>query len=250
MVTTVQSIILGLVQGLTEFLPVSSSAHLVFLQSLFKWTTENVTFDVLLHFATLCAVLVYFRKDILKFLKDLRFLSLIVIGTIPTGIIAILSKDYVEQVFSEPVFSAVFLFVTALLLYFAQRYGKENKAMGNFSVWEAFFVGIIQGIAILPGISRAGATISMGMFLGWKREDSARISFILSIPAILAATLLKVKETGIGSISYIYIIGMTCALISGVFALHTLFILMRKSKLHIFSLYCIILGLIILVLKS
>ena len=173
------SILLGIVQGLTEFLPVSSSAHLVFTQSLLGWNQPELLFDIMLHIATLAAVLVFFRADILKlfnlFDKDnRRYVLLLIAATIPTGLIGYLGKDYVETAFTSVRWPAAFLLVTGVMLFLAQKYGKNFKTRNNITFLDALIIGIVQGIAVLPGISRSGSTIATAMLLGIEKTEAAK----------------------------------------------------------------------------
>lgn len=242
-------IILGLVQGLTEFLPISSSAHIIFLQEIFGLKSADLLLNVLVHFATILALCLYFFRDIIALFKKRRLLLLLIIATIPTVVIALATKTYVEQLFSETIYPAVFIFVTGLILYLSQKYSKEKKNENSFSIIEASIVGIVQGIAILPGISRAGITIATGMFLGWNRAEAAKFSFLLAIPIIFGATLyeLMALDNVTTFINPNYIVSMVCAFFSGLFALWLLLNSVKKSKLHIFSYYCWLIGTVFLI---
>lgn len=203
-----QSIFLGVVQGLTEFLPVSSSGHLVFFQSLMGLKEPPIFFDVMLHIGTLLAVVVYFWTDICeiaqglgavlkrkhKNLPQVKLFLLIILASIPTGLMGILFKDWFESFFSRPKLVGGMLLITGLVLWLTRFTKKEGKPLGRMGWIDAILIGIAQGFAILPGISRAGATISTGLFCGLDRELSGKFSFLLSIPAILGATLLEFRK--------------------------------------------------------
>lgn len=248
----IDSVLLGIIQGLTEFLPISSSGHLVFLQSLLGWSAPEIWFDIVLHLATLVAVVFYFRRDIVNVIvNDRRTIGLIVAGSAPTALIGWFGKDFVEHTFSSVSWAAFFLVITGVLLFLTRHFGKSNKNMKDFSVWAAVVVGVMQGFAILPGISRSGSTIAMGIFLGWEKTQAARFSFLLSIPAILGATILGFKEFSAQATLPIssYIIGFAAAFISGVAALYVLFRILLRNKLSNFAYYCWIMGITIYVLS-
>ncbi len=213
---------IGIVQGLTEFLPVSSSAHLVFMHELTGFA-PNLAFDTILHMGSLVAVVVYFWNDIVQmvrsffsslmdiprrqFKKGIRedqFKKLawfILIGTIPAGLAGVFFKDFFESLFSDITAVAFFLIITGFLLWGSERISKrtENKSgLKEMTVKNSLIMGTAQAFAIAPGISRSGATISAGLFLGMERELAARFSFLLSIPAILGAALVQVKDISYG----------------------------------------------------
>lgn len=265
------AIIIGIVQGLTEFLPVSSSAHLVFVQTFFGLTQNNMAFDVLLHIGTLVAVVGYFFSDIIKMIKGF-FLSivdifkgnfknglkndpykklawLVILATIPIGIVGVLFNDIIESLFTGVTIPAAFLLVTGTLLYFSQRYNTGNINLENISAKEALIMGVGQACAILPGLSRSGTTIASGYLAGLDKEFAARFSFILSIPAILGASI--VEFHGIGSSFMVNfwpsILGFLAAVIAGLFAIKVLLKLIQERSLDIFAFYCWIVGAIILI---
>ncbi|MFH1368777.1 MAG: undecaprenyl-diphosphate phosphatase [Elusimicrobiota bacterium] len=244
--------ILGIVQGLTEFLPVSSSAHLVFIQSLLGWQQPELFFDIMLHMATLAAVLVFFRKEILNIAKgDWKYLFLLAAATVPTGIIGYLAKDYVETAFMSVGWAAVFLIITGFMLLAAQKYGRSFKSHADITLRDALIIGIIQGIAVLPGISRSGSTIAVAMLLGIEKTEAAKFAFLLSIPAILGAAALGLNEFGaethVAAAGHVY--GAVFAFVAGLFAIYLLMKVLVKNKLTYFSYYCWALGLIVLSLN-
>ncbi|MBN1622585.1 MAG: undecaprenyl-diphosphate phosphatase [Endomicrobiales bacterium] len=247
----IDSIILGIVQGITEFLPISSSGHLVFFQSLLGWAEPGIWFDIILHTSTLCAICYYFRKDLkdIVLYKDIRTVKLIVIASIPTGLIGYLGKDLIEHSFGSVKWSAFFLIITGILLFLTKYLAREKKGISGFSITDAIIVGTMQGFAILPGISRAGSTIAVAMLLGWERKQAARFSFLLAIPAISGATLLGLKEFSSSASLPVssYVAGFITAFISGLFAIYFLFKVLFKNKFHSFAYYCWVLGLIILI---
>lgn len=248
MFETLTTAILGFVQGLTEFLPVSSSAHLVFVQYFLGWKQPAIFFDIMLHLATIIAVLIYFRNDVLKlFTSDKKTLYLILLASLPTAIIGFMGKDYFELAFSSISSTAVLLFITGIVLFVAQYFSKEKKFANSFSIRDVLIIGVAQGIAIMPGISRSGITIAVAMLLGYNRGDSARFSFLLSVPAVLGAALLAFKDfsTDIPLSLPSVAVGMIVAVVFGLLAIHYLIKLLNSNKLYIFAIYCVIVGSII-----
>ncbi len=251
-----QSILLGLTQGLAEFLPVSSSGHLVFFQSLFGLKEPPIFFDVMLHLATLLAIILFFRRDIWKIIQgvgstfkknqsdfsQVKLLSLIILATLPTGLMGFFLKDWFESFFSAPRQVGGFLFLTGLVLFFTRFIRKEGKPLDQMKWSDALLIGIAQGIAILPGISRSGATISTSLFLGLNRELSGRFSFLLSIPAILGATLLEIEAIDLSLPLETLLIGTGVAFVTGMISLTFLMKIIRIGKLFHFSYYCCGLG--------
>ncbi|HAX61602.1 MAG TPA: hypothetical protein DCX95_03450 [Elusimicrobia bacterium] len=249
--TFFESILLGLVQGLTEFLPVSSSGHLVIIQKLLN-VGEQIEFDVFLHFATLIAVLIFFRNDILEILKGilgkseagLKTLIGIIIGSVPTAIIGLLFSGFFEEKFSQPKIVVWMLIVTGLILWFSSKFAKSeifNKTHSTTKISDFLLVGIFQGIAIMPGISRAGITISCALLLGFNRAWAFKYSMLLSIPAILGAGLLELKNF---SVNANIISGGIIAMLSGILALYILSKIVIGKKFHIFSYYLWTVGII------
>ena len=266
----ISAMIVGLVQGLTEFLPVSSSAHLIFIQHLLGLSDASVGFDVLLHVGTLVAVFVYFFKDIVlmiyafflslgdlfkgKFLEGIKdepykkLAWLVIIATIPVGVVGLLFNDAVTAMFTGITIPAFFLLITGVLLYVSQRMNNGGIDQSNIGLKEAIIMGCGQAIAIMPGLSRSGTTIAAGLFSDLDKEFAARFSFLLSIPAILGAALVQIKDIGavdanIGA----YIAGFIVAAISGYFAIKFLLKLIQEKSLDVFAYYCWIVGAIILI---
>ncbi|PIO06053.1 undecaprenyl-diphosphatase [Candidatus Micrarchaeota archaeon CG08_land_8_20_14_0_20_59_11] len=242
------AIFLGALQGITEWLPVSSSAHLALAQHYFG-IAAPIAFDIMLHFGTLIAVIAYFRNDIAKIMerRDARYLCLLAAALVPTAIIGFAFRGFFEAMFSEPAMIAVALLITAAFLLISEKLSRDNKKLGIIS---AFMVGIAQGISVAPGISRSGATIGAGMLLGVKKEDAAKFSFILAIPAILGASALE----GIKAFSFVGIgmaevlLGTATAAIVGYFSIGLLLDFLKKGRLYVFSAYCALLALAVLAL--
>jgi undecaprenyl-diphosphatase len=249
----IQAIILGIVQGITEFLPVSSSGHLVLFQKLFGLKEAPIFFDTLLHFATLMALIFYFRKEIVdilvNFKKNINLIWLFILGTLPAVIFVLLFKDQVEESFNSVwMLSAGFLITAALL--FATKFLREGeKDLHNISWLDSIIIGIFQAISILPSISRSGATVSSALYRNIKREDAFKFSFLLSIPAILGAVVLQIFDFNWQKLNGGILpntLGFLAAAIFGFLSLKLLERIMVKGKLYYFAIYCFALGLVIL----
>ncbi len=285
-----RSIFLGIVQGLSEFLPISSSGHLVIIPFLLKWDFLPLYSTVSLHFATLLSLIVIFYRDIWRiisvFLKGIFIKSFrknqyfklaifIIIGSIPAAIIGFFLNDFIESFFSKPLFVAIFLIITALILIIGEFLGNkieikskikfynksnigksENIKTGNeknlkqLNYFNSFIIGIGQAIAIFPGLSRSGLTISFGRFFGIKREECVKFSFFLSIPVIFGAFIFEVINSSSEIFSqsnniFIYmLISFIFSFLSGVFAIKFLLNLAKKRNLNYFAVYCILISII------
>ena len=264
-----QAIIIGIVRGLTEFLRVGSSAHLVFAHNLLN-VESSLAFDILLHLGTLIAVLWFFRWEIIKMIKSWwlsigdilqgrfkegfyadpykRLAWYVILATIPVGIVGVLFDDAVESFFAGALYvPAFFLFVTGTILYLSQRMnsGKINKE--NFSKSEALVMGLGQACAILPGLSRSGTTIAAGLVMGLDKEFAARFSFILSIPAIFGAFVFKLGDIGSAiDVNFLPIfIGFIASIIAGYLAIKWMLDLIKNRSLDIFAYYCWLIGIIV-----
>lgn len=258
------AVILGIAQGLTEFLPVSSSGHLVLLQKIFGISNSSLLFEVLLHMGTLVAVFIVLWKDILAILKKIiQPLTLyIIIGTIPAVIAALLFSDAIDNAFASGQFLGFCFLVTTVLLVSAEKLSKRALSSGSLKKQEsmrwtdALIIGIMQAVAIAPGISRSGATISGALFRKLDRDLAARFSFLLSIPAILGALVLHLKDlvelgsagTSEGSLSLTAItIGTLTSAIVGFFAVKFMLKIIREKSLYGFAIYTGVLGILVLI---
>ncbi len=273
-----ESFILGLIQGISEFLPISSSGHLSIAGSIMGLNTEDsslLSFNILLHIATLAAVFIVYRKDILEMIKaffgmmkDLftgkglrlkeflyrRLIVMLIVGTIPATIAAFFFGDIIENPALWQI--GVFLFITAILLFLSEKLGGGNTDVENMSTKHALIVGCFQGLGTMPGISRSGSTIVGGLFAKMNRSSAVRFSFLLSIPAILGALILDIADMvkDPGQVSQILspapvIAGMLTAAISGYFAIRFLLKIVEKSKLSYFSIYCVAAGIVSIILN-
>ncbi|MFP4111869.1 MAG: undecaprenyl-diphosphate phosphatase [Candidatus Woesearchaeota archaeon] len=252
MINIIQAVILGIIQGITEWLPISSSGHLVLFQH-FMNIDVPVAFDVMLHLGTLIVILLIYKDDLIAILRSLfawkwdkntRLLVFLMIGSIPTAIAGIFLRDFFKSMFEGTLVVGLGLLFTSLLL-FLSKFGKEKK---DLNLKNAFVIGIAQSIAIFPGVSRSGSTISTGLILGAKRKDLARYSFLLLIPAVLGASIFELSELRTVPIVPI-IAGTLTSIIVGYISLKWLLRLIQKDKFHYFSYYCLALGIIVLVMN-
>lgn len=239
-------IILGVVQGLTEFLPVSSSGHLVIIKNILGTASQDMALYTVLHLGTALSLIIFFFKDILKALCDKKTLLLILVVTIITGVIGLGGKEFFEKLFGSPKLVALALLVTGAILLFTQKIREPKKDIVGFK--DALLLGFMQGIAIIPGISRSGITISTLLFRKISRETAFKFSFLASIPAILGANFLEAREieSALKGEFLNFFAGFLASLITGLIALRVLKFILRKAKFHYFGYYCIIIGIIIL----
>lgn len=256
-----QALILGIVQGLTEFLPVSSSGHLELGAAIFNLKEENLTFSIIVHGATFLSVLVVFRKDILQIINSLvrfrwdeetKYLLLLILSAIPVGVVGFLFKENIEGLFEGRIaFVGAMLLVTALLL-FLTRFAPRKKETIN--VKRAIIIGLAQTLAVLPGISRSGATISTALYLGVDREKAARFSFLMVLIPIFGASFLEVlslysaQESSLSSGALI--VGAVAAFLSGLFACSWMIKIVKKGKLVWFAAYCAVVGVVSILLYT
>jgi undecaprenyl-diphosphatase len=260
--TLFQAILLGAVQGLTEFLPISSSGHLVLVPAVFGWGDAGIAFDVLLHAGTLIAVVVYFRADLWSMTKafftndpdlaqDRRLAWLIVIATVPTVLIALAFGDLFESFFEQVAWVGVFMLVTAGALTAAELLSRRDiHEEADLTWWKAALIGVAQGAAIAPGVSRSGATIAAGMGAGLDRERAARFSFLMSVPVILAATARSALAVGGGAPfpdPLIALAGFVTAALVGYLAIAVLLAYLKVGSLYVFAAYTAFVGTVVLV---
>ena len=263
------AIVLGLVQGVAEFLPISSSGHLSLLQHFFGLEEIDALYNILLHFATLIAVFVVYWRDVADMVVEFfrmigslliqeegwtrgnppearRMVLLLVLGTLPLFLV-LPFDDAVEGLGTNPVFVSAMLLVTGCILFLSDRYGGGRKTGRTATVKDVLLVGVAQGAATIPGLSRSGTTISAGMALGFERNFAVRFSFLLSLPAVLGATLLKVvKAAQAGEFDMellpMYLTGMVVAGVVGYFSISLVKLLASKGKFGMFAYYCWIAG--------
>ena len=263
--TLLQAVFLGLIQGLTEFLPVSSSGHLVLAETIFRIPfSGNIAFAVFVHFGTFLSLLTFFRAEVLKMLISVaiatrrprfilqlyrdneyfRLAVLILLGSIPAAIVGFSFKEEVEEFFSDPKLVAVMLMITGFVLMWTRK--AKPKEGRDVKLGSSLLIGIAQAAAIIPGISRAGTTISTGLFLGVSQANSARFSFLLALPVIFGATAMKVgemiAELPPSEVLFSYIGGTTSAYVSGLIAIKVLLEILKKGKFSWFAYYCYVVG--------
>ncbi|MTI60652.1 MAG: undecaprenyl-diphosphate phosphatase [Firmicutes bacterium] len=251
-------VIIGIVQGITEFLPISSSGHLVVLQNLFGINEGQLTLDIFLHIGTVIPILIIYWqevKDILLLKKEKRRLSyLIIVGIIPTGLMGFFLKDFFAGLFSSVLNVGFMLLITGLFLYLVEKFAVSRKGLADMKEHNAVIIGIAQGLAIIPGISRSGTTITASIFQGLDRESAAKYSFLVSIPVILGAGMLELKElldNGFAGTNWALIItGAVVAAVTGYLAIKYLLHVLKKGSLIVFAYYCWILGVLIIILAG
>jgi undecaprenyl-diphosphatase len=248
-----EMVILAIVQGIAEFLPISSSGHLVVVGALLGETSESAAVEIILHTGTLASILViYWRRILMLLTSDRRVLPLLVVGTLPAAVIGLSIKIYAESLLKNPLLAGCMLLVTATLLWTLRRLPHGETEYPQFRWWQALAVGCFQAIAILPGISRSGATIFAGRLLGLRSADAVTFSFLLAIPAISGATVLAVKdlrEDGVsGDDLMLLIVGSVIAFVVGIFALRWLIRWSRKEQLHWFAYWCAPVGVLVIAL--
>ena len=273
--TIIKAIILGIIQGLAEFLPISSSGHLALAKGFFGMEEAPMAFDVFLHLGTLIAVFAIYYKDIFEIIKEFfgicadiianiitffkgdkkyrkiiktpyrRFTVLVIVSTIPTAIIGVLLKDIVKKSGETLLIPGICLLVTAVMLFVSDNLKDGNKTEKNTSWWNALFIGACQGVATMPGISRSGTTITAGLVSGLKRDFVVKYSFIMSIPAILGAVVLEIPKMK-GSLSTVpascYVVGVITSAIVGYICIKAMLVIVKKKKFKYFSYYCALIG--------
>lgn len=242
-----EAFILGVVQGLTEFLPVSSSGHLVLLQNIFGIEEDVVLFDVMLHFATLLAVGVFFFKDVLNIFKPpYKTLLYLTIATIPAVIVMLLFKDDIETLFTGTYLCFGF-FITAVLLFVTEYIDKKNNIPAEnanpIDAKKSLIMGIAQSVAVIPGISRSGSTICSGILTGADKKSVAKFSFLMSMPVILGSAVVSAFDIGSASFDVLpLIIGMAAAFVTALFAIKIMMKVIQKSNYKWFALYLFIIS--------
>jgi undecaprenyl-diphosphatase len=255
--TTFEAVILGLVQGLGEFLPISSSAHLVLVPWLFKWEDPGLTFDIALHLGTLIAVALYFWRDWLRLLSkgftdtkspDGRLFWYLVAATIPGAAVGFMLEKHAETIFRNPVLIAVMLILLGIILYWADRKSAKKIDVNDITFRASFLIGVSQALAIIPGVSRSGITMTTGLLLGLTREGAARFSFLLSAPIIFGAAVVKLPHV-ISQPSLItsnFIIGMVVSFVTGIAGIGFLLRYVQTKTFRPFSWYRFILGAVVI----
>lgn len=256
----IQSITLGIVQGLGEFLPISSTAHLILVPFFTGWRDPGLAFDVAMHAGTLLAVVLYFWRDWVEILQSAfggdkfksqkynqNILWLLIIGTVPGALIGFFLEDFVDGVFRNPYLIATTLAVFGLILFLLDKYATHERELDKISLKDVLIIGLAQAVAIVPGVSRSGATISAGLALGLNRVSAARFSFLLSTPIILGATLSQLPDLIEGGISSGIILGVIISAVSGYLAIKYLIKFVENYSYKVFFWYRLALAIIIIV---
>jgi len=269
----IQALFLGFIQGLTEFLPISSSGHLAIFQNLFGLKEPNLFFDVAVHFGTLLAILIVLRQEVCSLVKGslcffiyifrgqkskiedqdrtmARLASLIAIGLIPTALLGFFLRDVVELLFNSLLAVGIMLLITGIILWMTRMAGEGHKDTGTVSILDAIIIGFVQGLSIAPGISRSGITIAFGLFRKLKKNVAVRFSFLLSIPAILGAMALEWENPLLQEGELLNVIaGTLTAAFVGYICLRILIGMVQKGHLYFFSPYCWALGCVTIILS-
>ena len=264
-------IILGLIQGLTEFLPVSSSGHLVIFQKLLN-VPSSIPFDLTVHLATLLAVAIYFRRDLIELIRQFfksfikifkreigfvqaynsieyfRLAWLLLLATIVTAAIGYKYSDFFESLFSSAKAVGAFLILTGAIIFIAEAFPKGKKDIRKTSLWDSFVIGLAQAAAIAPGLSRSGTTLSAALMRGLNRELAARFSFLLAIPTILGAGIFKFKKIVEVPDIWPLILGAVPAFIAGYLAIHIFMGMIKRQSIRGFAYYCAAVGIVVLIL--
>ncbi len=260
-----QAIVLGFVQGATEFIPVSSSGHLVLVPWLLGWESPGLAFDTLIHWGTLLAVLAYFWRDwwqlITAWLGSLvrrdwaqpqaRLMWLLIVGSIPAAVLGFLLEDFFASLFEEPVWVCLFLLLTAGLLFLGERLGRRVRSVGDLRWPDALLIGLGQAAAIAPGLSRSGATMAVGLLRNLERPAAARFSFLLATPVILGAGLFQLFDLFHASalLSHLPLLmaGFLAAAMSGYLCIWGLLRYLQRGRLYPFAVYCATVGVLCLI---
>jgi undecaprenyl-diphosphatase len=266
----IQAIVLGIIQGLTEYIPVSSTAHLLLVPWLFGWQYDANTafiFTILIQWGTLVGVVIYFWRDLISIAKamigglmqrklfgspDARLGWFVVLATIPAVIAGLLFKKFFESIFTQPLTIAVVMVVAAGLLIAAERFGRQQRELEAMQAKDAAIIGTWQVLALLPGVSRSSATISGGMFQNFMREPAARFSFLMSIPALLGAGVVAIKDLLevkglLGQLAAPLAVGFVTAAISGYFTIRWLLGFLKSRPMNVFAIYRVIFGAVCIV---
>lgn len=258
--SVLHAIVLGAVQGLTEFIPISSSGHLILVPEALGWDQPGLAFDVGLHVASLAALVAYFAPDLKRIVAGFfrgdtasrRLVGLLAIGTVPAAVTGLVLNDYFEEAFTDAKAAALQLLMTAAILVGAELVARRHRrreehlrTMDELNPWDATVIGVAQAISILPGISRSGSTIAAGLGLKMERDDAARFAFLLAIPALFGAALVKVPDMGSAELTGgAAIAGFLASLITSYAAIAGLIRYLRSRTLYPFAAYCVVAGLL------
>ncbi|TEB16613.1 Undecaprenyl-diphosphatase [Pelotomaculum sp. FP] len=255
--TLTEALVLGIIQGLGEFLPISSSAHLVLVPWALGWQYAGLTFDVALHIGTLISVIAYFWKDWLTLLssavtrkgsKEAALFWYLVLGTIPGGAIGYLFEEQAETVLRTPLLIGVMLIVMGIILYWVDRRAASVKSIDSVSLLDSLLIGLSQALAIIPGVSRSGITMTAGRALGFTRASAARFSFLLSTPIVVGAGLYKMKDLSPGDLNAAFLTGVISSAVVGFIAIGFLIRYLSQRSFAVFAWYRFIVGSAVIIL--
>lgn len=252
--TWLKMILLSIIQGISEFLPISSSGHLVIAESLLEIQADQTDVNIVLHAGTLLSILIFYRKTIVRLLsRDFKVIPLLIVGTLPVVVIGLAAKKYAEHYLESPLLAGCMLPITGLFLLMIPRIPQKDRSYTEITYKQALLIGFAQAIAILPGISRSGSTIVAGLLTGMSRQSAATFSFLLAIPAIAGATILETAEIisnpHLSTPLSLLAAGAIIAAIVGLVALWLLVRWLEKGKLHYFAYWCIPLGILITIMQ-
>lgn len=252
-----EALVLGIVQGLTEFIPVSSSGHLILAHELFGTTESTLLFDVSLHIGTLLALVIFFWSDLLKLARNSlsknsegNLARIIIFATIPAALIGFLLSDWIDSTLRKPLTVAVTMIIMGILMLLVEKYSAKKRDIKSVSMSDGLYVGFSQALALIPGVSRSGATITAGMARGLTRADAARFSFLMAVPITLGAiagSLIGAESGELGGQTSVFLIGIGASLISGFIAIRFLLKFLSSNSLSVFAYYRIALALIVFV---
>ncbi|BES72464.1 undecaprenyl-diphosphate phosphatase [Marinobacter nanhaiticus D15-8W] len=261
-----QTIVLAIIQGLTEFLPISSSAHLILPSQVLGWTDQGLAFDVAVHVGTLLAVMGYFRQDVIRLSSawfadtaqrrtgpDSRLAWAIILATVPAGLAGVLFNDFIEEELRSALVIALATIGFGLVLWWSDAVGRRERGLDGLGWRDALLIGIAQALALIPGTSRSGITMTAALFLGYKREAAARFSFLLSIPLIIAAGLLKgmeLAETGTEAQWIDILVGTAVSFASAVICIHLFLRFLDRLGFMPYVIYRLLLGALLLLMIS
>lgn len=253
-----QAIMMGIIQGLGEFLPISSSGHLVLAPWLFDWQVPGLTFDIALHMGTLLAVVLYFWKDWIKLFRaaltgkdkeNRRIFWFLVVASLPAAVMGFLFKDIIENILRSPLIVGVMLIVFGIFLYLADR-TSQIRRLDSLTLQDALLIGMAQALALVPGVSRSGVTMTAARMFSYTREEAARFSFLLSTPVIFGAGVLEISNMNLGEINLPFLMGVLASGIVGLLCISFLMKFLKRCSFNIFVGYRILLGITIILLYS
>ncbi len=265
--TIIQAAVLGVVQGATEFLPISSSGHLIFIPKLFGWPDQGISFDLIVHLGTLLAVMYYYRAELIRYVRaalrpspetrdDRRMAWLLVISTIPAAIVALIAGNAIEGAFRTPVAIGVDFIVWGIVLWLADRFARRNahRTTGELTLRDAVTIGAAQVLALMPGTSRSGITMTAGLFSGFRKASAAEVSFLMSVPIIALAGADGVRNIilhGANGVGFSALaVGFTTSALAGFVAIGALMRIIKRWSFTPFVVYRIIMGVLIIALLA